>query len=208
MARTQTSICNLALARVGSNPTTNVTTDAAAGVKGPVECLAAWDEVVAEVARSARWNCIKERAVLTVDGTAPAFGWTYRYPLPADYARIVQWNGTDIINDGASEFFEIEGAWLLTDSTEANIQYTSINAAYTVWDSLFVDCIVVLLASKIAVRLRNDDGLRQALQTEYERTTLPKARAKNGAERRKQLPDAAETGTSQFVQARRFSTRG
>jgi len=212
MPITKTTLFNLALARVGSLPLDDADTDAANGVKSAIACNNAHDQTIKEVARAGRWNCLKDRAILDrIDdapeyGPDPEFGWRYNFWLPANCVRLLQLNGTCIYNDGPSELFEIEGRKLLTNEAIARVQYIKADTCYDDWDPLFLDCIVVLLASKIAFELRQDADMASTLRNEYERVTLPRGRQKNGDERRRHLNDPSLL--SSFVASRRFSTRG
>jgi len=67
--------------------------------------------------------------------------------------------------------------------------------------------VVTLLASKLAVPLRQDGAqMAQALFSEYERVKLPKARVKDGGERKRRRINPAEE--SRWVGARFGSTNG
>jgi hypothetical protein len=212
MALTQTGICNLALARIGSPALSDVDTDAEAGNKAALACLTAFDQVVKEVARAGRWNCLKKRTTLdqiqdTPEfGSAPEFQWAFSYWLPENCVRVIQVNGVDCMADGESDFYEVEGRKILTDAEIVELQYISIDDCYDNWDPMMVDCVVVLLASKISFEIRQDGGLGEALRNEYERVTLPRARSRNGNERhpRVRIP----IGSSLFIRSRRSSTLG
>lgn len=211
MAITQTDICNLAVARVGSELLTDVVADAASGVKAAQACLNAFDQVLKEVARAGRWNCLKTRATLDQLQDAPTFapkpefGWDFSYYLPMNCVRLIQLNGTFIETEARSQFFEIEGRLLLTNASFAQVQYIACKDCYDEWDPFLLDCVAVLLASKIAFALRQDGGVSDALRQEYERITLPRARSRNGNEIHERTMDPART--SSFVAARWRSTR-
>lgn len=212
MALTKTSICNFAVARVGSAPIDDVDLDAAAGVKSAIACLNAFDQVVKEVARAGRWNCLKMRCTLdqiqdTPEyGSAPEFQWAHSYWLPENCVRLLQVNGVECLNDGQSDFYEIEGRKLMTDATFAQVQYIACTDCYDDWDPMFTDCVVVLLASKIAFVIRQEGGLADALRNEYERVTLPRGRSRNGNEIHPRTRNIGQT--SKFLQSRHRSTLG
>lgn len=212
MPLTKTGICNLALARIGAPTVEDVDTSAEAGNKGALACLTAFDQVVKEVARAGRWNCLKRRTTLDQIQDAPEFGpkpefqWAFSYWLPENCVRVIQVNGVDCMADGQSDFYEIEGRKILTDAETVELQYISVNDCYNDWDPMMVDCVVVLLASKISFEIRQDSGLGDQLRAEYERVTLPRARSRNGNERhpRVRIPVAS----SLFLRSRRSSTLG
>lgn len=212
MAITRTTICNLAIARVGSELITDLDTDVADNVKSAVACQNVFDHVLMEVARAGRWNCLKTRAILpkpdcgppTFD-QAPLFQWTYAYQLPENCVRLIQFNGEFVDTRIKSQFFEIERRKILTDAEVAEIQYIAACDNFNDWDPMLIECMVVLLASKIAFTLRQDGGVEQSLRTEYERITLPKARSRNGNEIHERARDPGRN--SSFLSARWTSTR-
>ncbi len=232
---TKLSLCNQALATIGEKTViTDFAADLASGQTGAVACNLWFDLVVKSVARSGAWNRLKTRAVLVstyttaytawlvghpgdtagaiVAGLAasPVFGWGRKYPLPALLVRLLQLNGVEIYNDGPSDFFEIEGAYLLTDAETADVQYIAVDptdsASLALFDPLLEACVVTLLASNIAQSLRGDGALAESLLVQYQRITLPQARQKSGNERRRQIQGLYET--SDWVRSRTSSTRG
>jgi hypothetical protein len=203
MAVSKTDICNLALARVGAQSIMDIDD---ADSKGARACKNAFESVVRKVSRVAIWNTLKSRASLAELSTAPVFGWSKQFQLPTDFIRLFKLNGVDLDNDEPGEYFEIEGKVLLTDAETADIQYIAYKDDPNVYDPLMVDAIVVLLASEIAVPLRQDEGMATTLRAEYERTTLPRARKTDGNEKKSRRYDP--TSESRFVNSRYFSTNG
>lgn len=212
MPLTKTGICNFALSRIGSPRVDDVDTAAEAGNKAASACLDAFDQVVKEVARAGRWNCLKMRTTLDQVqdapefGSAPEFQWKYSYHLPENCVRMLQVNGVDCWAETEGDTYEIEGRLLLTDAEIAEVQYIAVDDCYDDWDPMFVDCVVVLLASKIAFEIRQDGSQSEALRTEYERITLPRARSRNGNERRPSV--RIPIASSMFIRSRRSSTLG
>jgi hypothetical protein len=197
----KTDISNLALGRVGAqrimdiNDTEN---------KSARLCKLFFDDTVREVGRSGDWNCLKARDTFARLVTNPAFGWSYQYQLPVNCLRVIKVNGTKDDADPGDEF-EVEKRLLLTDADICRAQFTEYTDDTNQFDALFTDAVVVLLASKLAVPLRQDGGaMAQTLFTEYERIKLPKARVKDGGERkRRRINPAAE---SRWIAARVRST--
>lgn len=201
MALTQTQICNLALGRIGAQGIMDIGDD----LKGAKACRNAFEATVREVASLGDWRCLKKRATFAKLATAPAFEWAYQYQLPADFISLVELNGVEY-HGQPSDDWEVEGKVLLTDAEEAKVTYIAYVEDCTAWDSLFTDAVVVLLASKISVPMRQDEGMAQALKEEFLRSALPKARTKNGNNRRRlRFNPCAE---SRFLAARYTSTNG
>lgn len=202
MAVTITNICNQALGRIGSPHVMDIND---ANSKSARVCKETFELAVREVAKSGDWNCLKKRLALGRLTEAPAFEWTYQFQLPANFISLVELNGVEVTGM-LGEMWEIEGDRLMTDAAEAKVRFIGYDEETHKWDPLFVNAVVVLLASKIALPIRQDDSLAQALLSEYQRVSLPQARMKNGNERKKER--FAPWKDSRFVQARRYSTNG
>lgn len=201
MALSKTDIANQALGRIGAQRIMDLDD---VDSKSARICKNVFEATVREVGRSAEWNCLKKRARIGRLTDAPEFGWAYQYQLPADFLRMVKLNGTRADNDPGDEW-EVEGRKLLTDAEEAKIQFIGYKDDPNEYDALFTNAVVVLLASKIAVPLRQDGGdMANALLSEYQRIALPQARTKDGGERKRRRYDPASEST--FLAARRFST--
>lgn len=178
MGLSQTQVCNQALARIGAKLITSINDDAT----GAEACLNAYDATVSEVARSGTWNCLMKRAELGRLTAAPAFEWAYQFQLPVDLLLLMEVNGVDYHDEPQDEWV-IEGRVLLTDAERALVRYVALIEDSTQWDSLFTNAVVVLLAAKIAVPIRQDEALMQALMADYNRV-LGNARMRDGNERR------------------------
>lgn len=203
MALSQTDICNLALQRVGAPAIMDIldTED-----KNARACLLAFEATVREVSRERRWNCLRKRATLGQLDEAPAFEWAKQYQLPTDFISLVEVNGFDYHGQPQAHW-EIEGRRLLTDEERADITYVAYVDDPVEWDALFSNAVVVLLASKLAARLRSDDlNVSRGLLDEYMRVALPKAGMRGGAEHRRTRYNPAEG--SEFIRSRHISTNG
>lgn len=203
MAVSKTDICNLALARVGALSIMDIDD---ADSKGARACKNAFEATVREVSRAHIWNCVSDRATLAALTEAPAFGFAKQYQLPTNFIRLAKLNGVDCNDDEPGDYYKIEGKRLLTDEDTAKIQYVAYVADPNQYDPLMVDCVVVLLASKIAVPMRQDEAMASNLRTEYERVTLPRARKTDGNEKKSRRYDPRSE--SRFIAARRRSTNG
>jgi hypothetical protein len=108
------------------------------------------DEALKETLRMGRWGCATKRVAL-VATTAPTVGdYAYRYALPATCLRVLEVNG-EAVRD-SSEYFEIEGAYLLTDEATVWIRYID-NITLATCDPLLAAAVVIRHAAKIAAAL-------------------------------------------------------
>lgn len=199
MPLSQTEICNQALSRIGAKTIMSVNDDDS---KSAAACLNLWDATVTEVARMGEWRCLRKRTTLTRLAAAPAFEWLYQYQLPADLITVLKLNGVDY-HGQPEDYWEIEGNVLLTDATEAMLCYVAYVEDTMEWDSLFTNSIIVLLAAKLSVPIRQDEQMMIALMNEYQRI-LGSARMRDGNERKKHRYDP--TTLSSWVNSRYSST--
>lgn len=199
MSLSQTDICNQALVRIGAKRISNIGDDD----KGARICSEVYDSTVREVSRCGQWNCLIKRVELAQLTEAPAFEWDYQYQLPADFISMVQLNGI-VYHGQPQDDWEIEGKRLLTDATTAQVRYVAIVDDVSQWDPLFCDAVVVLLASKIAVPMRQDESMAVSLRNEYERITLSRARQRDGNEKKRRRYRPMDEST--FIAARSHST--
>jgi len=199
MLLSKTEICNQALSRIGAKTIMSVNDDDS---KSAAACLSLWEATVSEVGRMGEWRCLRRRTSLTRLATPPAFEWLYQYQLPTDLLTVLELNGVAYHGEPQDEW-EIEGNLLLTDAEGAMLRYVAYIEDTMQWDSLFANSVIVLLAAKLAVPIRQDEQLMIALMNEYQRT-LGSARMRDGNERKKHRWNP--TTWSRWVNSRYSST--
>lgn len=166
---TKVDICNLALGLCAELEITSLTDDSAQAEK----CLLFLPQVTREVLRRNVWRSARKRAILVEDANAPAFGWDKSFILPSDFIRIASFNDVDV-DLIRNEKYEIEGARLLTDESEAKISYVydvtseSGDGGYGRLDPLCTRAIYTLLASHLAMFFKQNNALRESLLNEAE----------------------------------------
>jgi len=178
MSSGPTQIANLALNHVGEPPITDLNDDdnATANI-----VLVVYEPAIREMGRDHEWNCLKRRQDLPIVLPAPLFGFKFQYELPVELIRLLRLNGRDIREN--TSLFEIEGRHLLTHADTAKIQYIAFDPDTTVYDTMFREALAVLIASKIAIQLRQDEALAARLFQTYKTVHLPAARKVDGNER-------------------------
>lgn len=187
----------MALTRVGQQPVNSIddTTDDTAQLGKRL-----YKDTVKEVLRSHEWNCCKTRAVLTQNTTGPDFGWTYSYTLPTECLNLISVNGYSSDTGYVEDLYEVEGRDVLTDADECKITYVQYTDNTTLFDALLTECIILLLASKLASRVGRNPGLSNALLQEYEQVKLKNAKRADGRERNKRKYNLADR--SKWIEAR------
>jgi len=149
-------VCNNALMLLGHDPLTDLTgTDKATKL-----VVQFYEQACHGTLRAYPWNCaLKRSAALTADSTAPEFDYNYRFPLPEGCLRVLRMSKK-------SYEFKVEGDWLLTNESEAQILYINDIDA-TDMDQLLIEAISARLAATIAFPLTNSDRTAEAMWKLY-----------------------------------------
>lgn len=196
MAISKTDICNQALQKIGSPHVMSIDDEED---KGARKVKYAFEQSLREVIAAGEWNCLKKRDTLGRLLTNPLFGWAYNYQLPSDFISMVTLNGVYCYRTEHDDW-EIEGDKLLTDAEIAEVEYIHYNENATIWDPLFAKAVIYNLAAACATSIRQDEGMAQTLQQYYDQVALPKARMRDGNQRRG--PRFNPLNESRFVAAR------
>lgn len=141
----KTSICNLALSRLGQPPITDIDE----GTVTADKLKAVWDDIRDLVLTAHPWNFAVKRAALARLVEIPAWKWSYYYQLPPDYLRVTQLG--DLEDESLWEV-EAEGR-LATDEAEANIEYIARITEEGRYSPGFVSALAYRLAAEKAVDL-------------------------------------------------------
>jgi len=191
MSLDKTDIGNLALQHVGQPPVMRI--DDKDNDTARVLDLV-FEPALREMGRDHEWNCLKTRKSLPQVSPAPAFGFAYKYRQPSDCIRVLRVNGRDV--NEPTDLYEIEGRDILTDADTMKLQYIRYTEDTTLYDSLFVESLAILIASKLAVTIRQDERLAASLTKQYLTVILPRARKVDGNERNKAPYDARQQSRS------------
>lgn len=163
MATSETSICQMALARIGAKSITTLTDGSVAAR----QCTIHYEQTRDALLRSHFWRFASSRSILSQDATDPAFQWANQFILPTDFSRlkaVFEDNNTRSQTTGQS--FVIEGQRLLTNDTAVSIRYVKEVTDPGQFDSLFVEVLVLTLAIKMVMPLSQNKVLRRDLQDE------------------------------------------
>jgi hypothetical protein len=190
-------VCNLALSHIGKYHIASLQ-DAR---KEALECRTLYPRARNSTLRDFDWNFARKRIILAqlVDTFA---GWDYAYQYPTDCLRALQIFNT--ASDSAVDQIPFEigvneglsGRVILTDQEEAILIYTAAVEDPNVFDDVFIDALSYRLAADLALPLRGDPQVQQAMLNIYG-SLLGRAQATNANERHKTPDDA-----NYFVDAR------
>lgn len=131
--------------------------------------------------------------------------WAYQYPLPGDCLLVAEYNQQQP-TPGQLQTWEVIGINLYSDQNTGVIKYIKYEEDCTRYDALFAACLVQLLASKVATRLRQDDTQISVGCYQQYLKQLAQARTKDGGEqvRRRFVLQA----NSRWINSRFRSTNG
>lgn len=180
MATSVVDICNNALVRIGSKTITSLTD----GDKVANACNTVYTRMRDTLLRQHIWNFAVTRSTLASEETAPAFGYNYSYPLPADFIRAVSLADTD-------SPYKIEQGKLLIDDSSVKLIYVARIEDVTKFDPLFVECLILMMAINLSYILIGSNTREAALKEEL-KTTLFLAKQVDGQD---DTPDSLNAST-------------
>ena len=171
---TDLDICNHALARLGCRfNVASLSEDSAEGRACNLLYAVARDAAL----RRHDWSFATTRLALTDLGTPPS-DWGYRYSLPADCLKARQL----MIQDGAPpSLFEVAGRELYSDTAGAVLIYTKRVTDTTIFDSGFIELLILKLATDLATVLRLSAELHNSFDKSW-KSWLPEAGAQDAGE--------------------------
>jgi len=156
-----TTICNLALSKIGDQSITSLDDNTLESRF----CKLFYPVVLGQVLMQNTWNFATQLASLSQNSAAPIFDWNFSYQLPADFARIVKFNSftsTDAIAN-----YEINGQTLLTDEESAEIAYISTSPDASTFTPAFVEVFALRLGAELAKPLAGSLDLKNQLLAEF-----------------------------------------
>jgi len=170
MATDAVEICNSALVKIGAARITSLSDS----TKEAKLCNQIFVSIRDEVLRAHPWNFAKKRATLSVDATAPNWGYSYRFALPVDCLRILK---TQYPTDDWVQ----EAGFILTNdySSELKIQYVYKVTDTALFEPNFDEALASRMASELAYAISQSSELKNTMFAEYERK-LADTRSFNG----------------------------
>lgn len=185
------AICNRALQRVGAQRITDMTDNSASAR----ECNVAYEPLRDALLRRHAWSFAIGRAQLAAITSSPAFEFTYQYPLPTDFLRLLPpMNDSSV---GGQFDWQIEGGMILTDdSGPLNIRYVRQVTDPNQMDPLFREVLACDVAVAVCERLTQSNQKIQIIKDER-KELLAEARRINAFE-----ANSAETPEDTWITAR------
>lgn len=165
MARvtTKTGVANLTATLLKIDPVSNIDPPQS-GSKFARQANLWYDDTRREVLSESDWDCAKKRQQMAAESTGPAFGWTYRYLLPADYLRVSTINDEKV----PETEYEIEDGYLLCDiKGPLNFRYIYDQEDIAKWSPKLLQSIARKLAANTAYFMTGNRTFQQEKEDEY-----------------------------------------
>ena len=165
-------IANLALLALGSGSKITSLTDNSPAARA---IYAAFDMARQAELRAHNWSFAIRRSTLPASATAPAWGFSLAYPMPADCLRMVEVNRWHIAPagysyvDSSTADFAIEGREILTDiGAPLPVRYVQDVTDEGLFDALFCEAFALRLGMLTAEQITNATRKKQSLQGDYQ----------------------------------------
>ena len=139
-------ICNGALNQLGATTILSLTEDS----KNARLCNSRFTQIRDAVFRSHPWNCLQKRVELAADTTAPAWGFSYAYTLPADCLRLLR------ILDYDSNY-KVEGRKILSNTSSMKILYIGRITDPNEYDESLRETLSAALGADIAFAVTSNN---------------------------------------------------
>jgi len=132
-------ICNGALNQLGATTILSLSEDS----KNARLCNSRYAQVRDALFRTHPWNCLQKRIQIAADTTAPAWGFSFAYTLPADCLRLLK------ILDYDSNY-KVEGRKILSNTSSMKILYVARVIDPNEYDELLRETLSASLGADIA----------------------------------------------------------
>lgn len=161
MATSYVSIANLALQKLGEPPIVSLTENSA-GARAMNACYEALRD---RELRANLWKFAKRRATLAPHATTPDFTFSYAFPVPSDFLRLIKPARVGL--DWHLEYHEGVLAILTNDGDTLEMRYIAKVTDPTLFDPLFVEMLACKMAWHCAEALTQSNSKKMAALEEY-----------------------------------------
>lgn len=150
-------ICNSALAAVGSKAIVSLSDN----TERSRILQTCYDSARLSLLRMHPWNFALKQATLGLLTGVTPFEFTYAYELPADSLRLLR-----VFE--AQSAYEVMGRAVYSNDSQMRIYYVADITDATQFDTVFVECLSMKIASDIAYSITQNLSLSDQLMKEYE----------------------------------------
>lgn len=134
------------------------------------------------VLEMAPWKSVTQRAVLASSSVTPLFNYSFYYPVPSDFVRLVAIYPLDTS-------YKVEGRNIACSNSTCNIRYVANSLPVSAYTNLLLEAIAAHLAWKVCFKLTQNASLKGELWRDFE-TALEQARAVDGKQQSVEQMDA------------------
>ena len=153
---TQVSVCSNALLLLGAQTINSL--DEGSDRASLASNL--YDSVRDDMLRSHPWNCAVKRVILAPDTEAPAFDYTAKFALPADWLKTVS-----VGQEGYEVDYKHESGFILCSGTSLALRYIFRNEVETTWDAMLVRAMELKMAAEMAYPITGSAAMADAMHT-------------------------------------------
>ena len=182
-------ICNGALNQLGATTILSLTEDS----KNARLCNSRFTQVRDALFRTRPWNCLQKRTSLAKEVTAPSWGFTSQFVLPADCLRLLY-----IIDYDSN--YKVEGRKILSNTSTMKILYIARITDPNEYDELLRETLSASLGADIAYGVTSSNPVAQNMYTLFQ-DKLRDARFVDSTEGQNNSPDL---GMSDSIDASTF----
>lgn len=165
------SIANRALAKLGEDRILLLTDNS----KAARTINQMFDDVADAELRRHNWKFALKRAALPALANAPAWGFAFQYPLPADFLKLVQVNDIYVRTNTQQALWSVESGSILTNlSAPLKVRYVWRVDNPGLFDPLFAEALACRLAMESCETLTQSETKFNRCAEQY-RTALSEA---------------------------------
>jgi hypothetical protein len=154
---TDVSICSAALLKLGDKAIADLQESTARATI----CANLYPLAKLDILRRHPWNCAVRRVVLAPLADTPASDWSYQFPMPGDFLRLMQ-----VGYLGQQLDYSFEGGRVLANVTALPIVYVA-NITEGDFDSLLVNVMTLRMEMELAYPITKSTSLRDSLKQEF-----------------------------------------
>ena len=161
MATSETSICNVALQKLGQGRIASLSEDSDTARA----CVLCYEAMRDRELRANKWKFALTRVTLSASATAPDFTYANAFVLPADCLRPLFPARTDM--DWKVENHLGSPAILTNDGTTLELRYVARITDPTIFDPLFVDALACKMAWQMCEKFTQSNSKKDSALNEY-----------------------------------------
>jgi hypothetical protein len=161
MAANDVSICNLALQKLGAARIVSLT----ASDHNAKSVNACYEALRDREMRTYYWNFAKKRATLAPSAVTPDFTYTYAFPVPTDFLRLIKPARLGL--DWHLEQHEGVLSILTNDGDTLEVRYIAKVTNPALFDPMFVEMLACKIAWHVCEDITQSNTKKAAIAQEY-----------------------------------------